>query len=569
MKTKFTLLIIVLALFGLSNQANAQSPVLEKTYDVSGKAKRGFLGGVEVNKEKGAFDLVFLTSGFFSGAGNATSGFDADVPVEIYSYDKELNFLNSDKTKVSANKYSWFNYRGLYTFEMVKCMVNLGGLSFQKVNRQYMYEPKTGQYYINREKVLEKEHPKTADGNRYSFYAVSNYDVAAERSSIVVAGKKIDKSAATKENKMHLFNHMMHYDVMHCDKDLNVVVTDSVNFNCVNTMMYSGQIKDQRRETNDELARDWVLIYAGSWIDNPKMMYQAPNPTSYTYIRITPQGKVVDKIAFDSPANAWKVEGVYEENNAVYIYGSAIVKDREKKNMSDVIGSGGWDKATYTHYQIGKISGGKFDFLKVHALKDMQAKLMKPSTQKKMLEITGKKEETTGLILASNGDIYVNYQNYDTGEQGKDYKSMFLFQFDPSGNIKKNYGIDLPEHSNKEGAVGKPAQNYFFPSGDGKSLYWFLTYPKSAACTGTATAEYNNRSCWPLLGVDYTSVNIETGELAEMKTFGKEKKNEFYLFGTTTKPYQLDNFIYFFSEDENEKGKGGDNMRLTRIDISK
>jgi hypothetical protein len=31
----------------------------------------------------------------------------------------------------------------------------------------------------------------------------------------------------------------------------------------------------------------------------------------------------------------------------------------------------------------------------------------------------------------------------------------------------------------------------------------------------------------------------------------------------------MGNYVYFFSEDENEKGKGGDNTRLTRIDISK
>lgn len=242
-------------------------------------------------------------------------------------------------------------------------MIGLGGLSFQKVDRQYLYEPKTGQYSMNKEKVLDKEKPRTSDGNKYSFYTVSGYDVAAERSSIVVAGKKVDKSDATKENKMHLFNHMMHFDVLHCDKSLNVTVTDSINFKFINTVIYSGQIKDKRKESNDELARDWVLVYAGTWIPKAGMMYQAPNPTSYTYIRITPQGKVVDNIAFDSPANAWNIEGVYEQDNVAYIYGSAINKDRESKSVNDIRGSKDWDKMTYTHYQIGKITKGKFDYL--------------------------------------------------------------------------------------------------------------------------------------------------------------------------------------------------------------
>lgn len=565
------------ALLSLS-PSKAQTP-LEKTYDVSGKAKRGFLGGVEVNKEKGTFDLVYLTPTFFTGAGNAGSSFDADVPVEIYSYDKELNMINSEKTKVSPKKYSWFDYRGLYSFEMVKCMVGLGGLSFQKVNRQYLYNPQTGTYSINKEKVLDKEKPKSADGNKYSFYTVTSYDMPFEGSSLAIAGKKIEKSDATKENKLHLFNHMMDYDVLRCDKSLNVTVTDALSFKCMNTVLYSGQIKDDRTASNDDLPRDWVLVYVGTYTGQKNAPFQAENPTTLTYVRINTSGKIVDKITFDSPANAWGIEGVYEKNNTVYMYGMAIQKDREKKSYGDLTGSAGFSEATFTHYQIGKISGGKFDYLKCYPLSEIQSKQSKPAGQKGV-EIDGKYTTTTQVTLLSNGDFLVTCQKYEKEKEPKwsnefkNYKNMLMFVFDNAGNLKKNYGLNINSNQGKtkagfDAVFGKPAQNYFFPSGDGKSLYWFIVSAKDGACSQTRCDEnFCDFHCWPLLGVEYCSMNMETGELSDLKTFGNDKKNPFYVFGIT-KPVQIDNHIFFFSEDEDKKGNGGDNLRLTRIDISK
>ncbi|OFX26038.1 MAG: hypothetical protein A2033_19555 [Bacteroidetes bacterium GWA2_31_9] len=546
---KFTFLVIAIALIGYSNILNAQVPILEKTYDVSGKAKRGLLGGVEINKEKGTFDMYYMIPSIFGSAENVSS-FNKDIPCEVYTYDKELNLVSNSKVDVRPRSFDWAVYKGLYSYEIVRFMINIGGISFQKVDRQYGYDPKTGKYSINRETILDKEKPRTADGNKYT--SGYSYDVAAERSSMVFAGKKIEKTEETKKNLLHLFHHYMHYDVLYCDKDLNVSVTDSIDFEYMTMPWYSGQITDDRIETNDELARDWVMIFIADY--HPKgLPFRAPNPTYYTYIRINPQGKIVDKFNFDSPANLWKIGGVYEKNNSVYIYGSAINQDRENKNRENFYGSKGFDD--FTHYQFGKISNGKFDFLTCTSLKDIQAKQLKPVGQKNAIELDGKYAVTTEIKVLNTGDIYISYQKYDMKE--KEYKDLSLFQFDASGNIKKSYGLDIKSNiSIKWGdAYDMPANNYFYTSGDNKSLYWFIRSTK--AVSGSIGSN--------MLGINYCSINIETGELSELKTFGNDKKNPFYVFNIT-KPVQLDNNIYFFSED---KGKGGSNMRLTRVDISK
>jgi hypothetical protein len=570
----------MLALFGLSNIANAQAPIIEKTYDVSGKAKRGFLGGIEV-KENGNIEMVYLVSSFFAGAGDVAFSFDADVPVEIYTYDKDLNLVNSEKTKVSPKKYSWFQYKGLYTYEVVRGFYDvINGLAFQKADIQYGYDPQTGKYRVARIKVRDKEKPNGIGNGKYymgSFVTGGGYDVIAERSALIIAGKKIEKSDATKANYMHFYNHLLRFDILHCDANLNIAVTDTFSYPYVYNIMFSGQIKDQREETNDEIARDWVLLSASA--SSKLSLYLDPKPKIFKYLRISPQGKIVDNFSFESPTDLWRVEGVYEKDNAVYLYGSAILDNSGKKRYSDLQGSKEKDELTYTHYQIAKISKGKIDFVKAYPITDMQAKLQKPATQKKGLELTGEKEISTAITLADNGDIYISYQNYESATEPKwnhkfkNYINMFLFQFDAGGNFKKDYGIELPNKpsikAGYDNVSGEPAKNYFYPSGDGKSIYWFISSAKLGACTQTRCDEnFCDFHCWPLLGIDYTSINIETGSISDMKTFGIEKKNSFYVFNIL-KPIKMGDNIYFFSEDEKGNGKGGDNLRLTRIDISK
>ncbi|HET7818515.1 MAG TPA: hypothetical protein VFL70_04365 [Bacteroidia bacterium] len=213
-------------------------------------------------------------------------------------------------------------------------------------------------------------------------------------------------------------------------------------------------------------------------------------------------------------------------------------------------------------------------------MSDLQAKQLKPAGQKNTIVFDGESAVTTEVTVLNTGDIYLAYQKYEKDKEPKwngefnNYKSISMFIFDASGNIKKTYGLDInpDQKGTKAGynnVFGKPAQNYFYTSGDNKSLYWFIRSPKDGACTQTQCDEnFCDFHCWPLLGVDYCSINIETGELSELKTFGNDKKNPFYVFNITN-PLHLDNFVYFFSEDEDKKGNGGDNMHLTRIDISK
>ena len=552
-----SILLTTLAFFGWSSITNAQSPILEKSYEVSSKAKRGFIESIEINKENGNIDLAYVLPNVYS---TKRDNFLSIVPIgvlsgskikyEVYTYDKDLNLIGTSREEERAylQRYKEYSYTTIEPTIRLGCLC----LSFKQIEIKAEYNWFSG--YKKTSKVVDKKKAENEDGGNYSFTGMY-YDVFSEKSILVLAGKKVKKdmwSAFTK------------YDILNVDTDIKMNVTESFNFEYGNNVIYSAPLKDQKEETNDELPRDWIIVFA-------PMSGSKAKPTDFTYVRISPKGKILERVSFDSPSNAWNIEGAYDNNGSVYLYGSAITKDPAKKFYPDIVNKG-WDKLTYTNYQIAKITKGKLDFISSTSLKDLNEKQVKPANQKKLLEIDGEEYVTNGINILNSGEILITYHDVETATaaQGSLYQkqnSVFLFQFDASGNFKKNYGVEINPDQKKAGfstggVWSLPATHYFYPAADGKKLNWFIRSVKDVDCIGEANAEKNTIVCKPMNGINYGSINLETGEISEYKTIG-EGKNPYYLFSKTSGS-PMGNYIYFFSETEK-----GDKMLLTRIDISK
>jgi hypothetical protein len=145
-----------------------------------------------------------------------------------------------------------------------------------------------------------------------------------------------------------------------------------------------------------------------------------------------------------------------------------------------------------------------------------------------------------------------------------------MFQFEPNGNLKKNYGVFVDQSKKKGFFSGSKltsdmiiANNSIFESGDGKSLYWLLRSAKTVACSSETVGNVKIETCEPLYGFDYGNINIATGELSEFKTFGDDEKRDFFLFKNTNS-YKMGNNLFFFSET-----KKGDRILLTKMDLTK
>lgn len=575
----------------------AQVPILEKPYEVSRKAKNGYLANIQMNKEKETMDMIFILPSLLP----------RKVKTEIYTYDKDLNLLNTVREEEWAEKlktrWKWFNYKGdVYSTINLAASIDLsGGVVFRQKQITYYYNWYYGRY-TKKVKQLEKIKAKTETDSKYAYRA--SYEVEADSNLLVLAGRT--------EKKTH--KAYTHFDLLSCDNKINIKTINTLEFKYPNGVFFSGPLKDDNEAlSNDDFPRDWILVFAplGLFKDD-----RDPKPTNYTYVRLTPQGQIVERFNFDSPSNGWRVQGAYEKDGSVFLYGSAITKDPTEKYIDKVYNGyltmapttsasqeekdlaaaaptgnpfGGFaavgatdfgqtqemidvalDELKYTNFQIGKITNGKFDFISSPNIEEFEKKQAKPVDQKKFVVFDGKKFVVNGISFTSSGDIFISGQDFTNKDKVKIYKGVYMFQFEPNGTLKKNYGV-LIDQKKKKGFMSNKlltsdmiiADNSIFESADGKNLYWLMRSAKTVVCNTETSGGFKTETCTPLLGFDYGSINIASGELSEFKSFGDEEKREFFLFKNTSS-YKMGTNLFFFSET-----KKGDKILLTRMDLTK
>ena len=589
--------------------ALAQVPIIEKEFDISRKAKNGYLGGIDINSEKQTLDMVFVLR----------STTKRMVKREVYTFDKDLNLLNTVKDEQAIEKmktkYKWFNFKGdSYVSNSLSASANLTGkLVFRKKEITWKYRWLLGNYNKS-VKQLDKVKP-TSNAEQY-FFRGGAYEVESDSTVLVVAGKQ--------EKKGDYVGSLKHYDILSCDNNVNIKVASSIDFDFPNAPIYSGPLEDDNEElSNDDFPRDWILVFApqgGSGIGK----LADPKPTNYTYVRVNPQGQIVEKFSFDSPTNGWRVLGAYEKEGGVYVYGSATTKDPESKYINQVyktplvattsadaeeqkestgggigklglggLGKGmsmlggtadfgitqdavdaGLDELKYTNFQIGKISGGKFEFLTSPTIADFEKVQAKPADQKKFVEFDGKKFVINGIFFTSNGDILVNGQDFKTLGKGKgrSYKGVYMFQFDPTGNLKRNYGIFLDQSKTSGFFNTSPltsdmikTTSFIQESGDKKSVYWLMRMAKSIHKEVDVDFGFNSKTTtttWePLFNMQYGAINTADGTLSDFKTLGESEKKKFYLFKNAN-TIKMGNYTFMFSETER-----GDKVLISRLDL--
>jgi hypothetical protein len=374
---------------------------------------------------------------------------------------------------------------------------------------------------------------------------------------------------------------------------------------------------DNSELDNDDYPRDWVTVFApqsgGSGIDKG---LADPNKNNYTYVRMNTQGEIIEKFSFQSPSNGWRVLGAYDHDGSVFLYGSANNKDADKYinqifkttmvpttsadddekegsssgnsikgGLSLLTGSADLgvtqskidevlDQLKYTNFQIGKISNGKFDFLTCPNIADFEKLQSKPDGQKKFAEFDGKSFVINGISFSKSGDVFVNGQDFKKIKKGRSYKGVYMFQFDPAGTLKHNYGVIL-DQSKTSGFFNSspltsdmiPSKSFIQESGDGKSLYWMMRMAKSIHKETHTTYGFGSNTettTWtPLYNMEYGSINIADGQLSDFKFLGESEKKKFYLFPNVSET-RLANYSLFFSETEK-----GDKILVSRIDLTK
>ena len=320
LKKKYLVAVIIfLSLINLT-PGISQNMMLEKDYEISRKAKKGYLGNVE-EQENGDFHLIFVLPSS-----------QRKIKTEIYRFDKEATLLGVDKDEIEVEKarkkWKWFNYKGDYFLaNNISASANYSAdLVFRKKRITARYNWWSGQYE-RKVKMLDKVKPKNEDGDKYKFYG-GVYEVERDSSILVMAINAADP-------KDKLFGS---FDLLKSDNDLNIKVLEKVVFDYSMVCVYSQPLKDDLSESveNDDLPRDWILIYAPT---NVVKKNTSPNPDAFEYLRITPEGKIVERVKFTAPTVGWRILGAYEKENAVLVYGMGTGKEDKYVNQIFKTGS--------------------------------------------------------------------------------------------------------------------------------------------------------------------------------------------------------------------------------------
>ncbi len=624
MKKKF-IFSAAAVLYGMATYAQQSAfTVLEKDYEISRKAKKGYLGGVEA-QPNGGFEMVyFLPSS------------RKKVKIETYTFDKDANLTNSlkDEWDVEKVKKKWkfFNFKGdEYTTTAASVSTNLTGkMMFKKREIKAKYNWLAGDY-VKRIKLLDRQKLTSESGDEYLFAGA--YEVERD-STIYALAYPYAKGASM--------------DPLDLIKVSNTGVSQKLKSIPTPSRMkpiFSKPLLDEnsRDVSNDDFPRDWIVILA------PTKMYGKSNagtPNQLTYLRISPEGQLKEQLNFTSPTAGFRILNAYQKGSEVILYGMGIKK--EGKYADEILGAtvspssmdddeqaaaastGGMlggigkmanmisgkddmapsqqsldnalDEKKYNDFIIAKISNQNLSLIKATPMEELNRKAVAGADMKKALEFDGKKFITNNFQILRDGSMMLSVQDYKTEGKGiglpggkmlgalagvststsgdsysRIYKGMYLLHFSPDGNLVRNYTVQL-DQKNKKGffnnspmtADNFPATGYLIESKDGKSVNWVEIVKAidvdtdvstfSNFFSGTSTTT-TTKSYSPFYSIEYGKLDLATGKSSEFRTLGDLEKKKYYLYPKHNR-LQIGDYTYFFSETPN-----GDRLLVSRMDV--
>ncbi|MCX6267133.1 MAG: hypothetical protein NTW16_07225 [Bacteroidetes bacterium] len=575
--------------------------MLEKDYEISRKAKKGYLGNVE-EMENGNFDMTFILPSS-----------QRKIKSEIYHFDKEATLLNIEKDEieieVARKKWRWFNYKGDYFLaNNISASANYAAdLVFRKKRITAKYNWWTGQYE-RRVKMLEKVKPKNESGKKYKFFG-GVYEVERDSSILVMAVNADDP-------KDKLYGS---YDLLKSDNELNIKVLEKIEFPCSMTCVFSEPLKDDLSESidNDDMPRDWILIYAPTDVVRKNT---APDPHAFEYLRITPEGKIAERVKFTAPTVGWRIIDAYAKENGVLIYGMGSGKD--SKFINQIFKSGcvattsndasdqaqantssggafggfaklggslsgkdevgitqekvdeGLDLLTYNSFVFCLLKDGKTGS-KITEIDEINDKAACPPDMKKPLKFDGKLFTISNVDFLSDKTIVLSIQDFKKSKSDYRpyiYKGMYLMHFTPNGELIKNYTVEIDQKGKKGFFNHSPLTSDMIPTTsavyenpDKTKLNWILHIVKaiekesssdwnSFGGTTTVTTTYS-----PLYSIEYGNIDVKTQKASDFKTLGEDEDRKYFLY---PKNYTLatKDYLYFFSETTR-----GDKLLISRL----
>lgn len=496
-----------------ANMCLAQVSYMENevAHQISNKAEQGYLGDVVMDADKKEISLYFVT---------ATKA--KKIKVEKYVFDYDLNFKTSDKEEYDQpkdvkSKYKWFKFRNEEVEKTVGVTAEptmMGNLVFKRKEITSYWSWFNGGYQTD-VKVTDKLKPRNDEGNKY-FYR-GHFDNWETGELLALVSPKFGAKEAYKMN--------MEFTVLKVDKDLNIVGQTNINFENPQYLIWKGVFDN---------TGDFAAIFAptaGMGVKN-----ESEKPTEYTYVRINPNGEVVERVPFETKATRWMIGGVYDKNGITTIYGAGFKIGKPKDAYADYKNYAPVYKG-FDNMQVVSIKGGKLQYVSTPNLDEIASKTVAPSGQKKAKEYDGGRIRVTGIQTAPNGDVMIMAQmlNYNAVSQVVVYKDFMVFHFGGNGEFKKMYSIDTPAKGgiyNTTDAVSSPAtrpsESEIFMSEDGRTAIWTTALVTKVDKTSVSYYFLNEKTTtWtPREQLLVSTIDLASGSMTEVQTVGDDTKGK-------------------------------------------
>jgi len=512
---------------------------IEKTYEISGKAKRGNLSQAIFDEKSGNYVLTYVTK--------ATT---TKAKFEIFSFDKDFNFISTENHELEFKdaklKYPWWNFKVEET-EVIGniALPNLTGqLVVRKVKIKEGYDWYFG-IYLPRIETLEKVKPKSDKGEKY--YFLSSATNHANGELYTLSGLKNEQDKYSRYKNIHFLKF---------NNDLDVIKDLEIKFDYPQGLVNSLTITDK-----DENLIELVYLFAPVDEGTPD-----PEKNRYTFIRLNSKLEIIDNIPVKSNSAFWAVNEIVVGNNPdeFIIYGPCYdVKDKYFEVLTDVE----IEKTKFDAFQVMKISDHKIAYITKTNFDEFEAKNHTPPNQKKAPEYKGKKFELDEALVLENGDLLIVGQNWGgkfnaiSGNRELAYKDIIGFHFSNTGTLRSQFGIDTKENNGDF-----PTPQIVFESNNKENVYWIIQEVKGekgkgigfqlAGMSELSSLLKKRLLTYPTLG----KINLKSSNISEFKVYGGEK-----YFSDNNFPYiriPNENKITMFGAD-----KSGNTIWFARIRI--
>ncbi len=517
------LLVPVMLVFTIISQAQVSYMENEVAHQISNKAEQGYLGNVVMDDEKKEINLYFVT---------ATKA--KKIKVEKYIFDFDLNFKTSEKeeydhAKDAKAKYKWFKFRNEEVERTIGVTAEpnmMGSLVFKRKEITSYWSWVTGGYKTD-VKTTDKLKPKTDEGKR--FYYRAHFDNDQNGEMLALVSPRFPAKDAYKMQEA--------YNVLRVDKDLNIVSNTELNFPHPQWIIFHGRFAGNN--TDDEYNGDYAVVFAPHDMMGVKNV--DPNPTQYTYVRISPEGKIVEKVSFETKATKWMIGGIYEKDGITTIYGAGFKIDKPKDAYANYKNYAYVEKG-FDNLQIVGIKDGKVQYVSAPNLDEIEKKTVAPSGQKKAKEYDGGRMRVTGIETAPNGDVMIMAQmlTYNVVSKLMVYKDFIVFHFAGNGDLKRVYSIDTPAKGGLYNTTDplsspatRPSQSEIFISEDGKTALWTTALVTKVDKSTTTYYFLNEKTTtWtPREQLLVSAIDLASANMTEVQTVGDgtKGKKDFFL----------------------------------------